>query len=214
MLTADGKKRCPRCGDTKLAEGNFYHVSRKDGDGFSGYCVACTKEKVRVWQKENPEALRAYQREQYAKKPKKPPRPRKWADPRDGLRAASKRFHQKPEFKMEHKQREHLRRATLTRTFTDRNGNIEEMRLSGLFTLDEWEAVVTVFGGRCAYCGREEKLEIEHMTPLSRGGKHEIGNIVPACKPCNSSKRSKTAEEFAQVLGFDPQELRGKALLN
>ncbi len=50
---------------------------------------------------------------------------------------------------------------------------------------------------KCAYCARDDiKLTIEHMLPISRGGKHCFDNIILACTNCNSSKRDKTLEEW------------------
>jgi 5-methylcytosine-specific restriction protein A len=46
--------------------------------------------------------------------------------------------------------------------------------------------------GVCYYCKREvgrEQLSMDHVVPLSRGGKSKKGNIVPACKECNSNKK-------------------------
>jgi len=47
--------------------------------------------------------------------------------------------------------------------------------------------------GLCHYCGREvgaRRLTLDHVVPLIRGGKSVRSNIVPACKECNSAKRS------------------------
>jgi 5-methylcytosine-specific restriction endonuclease McrA len=52
----------------------------------------------------------------------------------------------------------------------------------------EWQAICQRYGNRCAYCGKSKPLEQDHVRPLSRGGTHEVGNIVPACKSCNASK--------------------------
>lgn len=52
------------------------------------------------------------------------------------------------------------------------------------------------FGGRCAYCGNGGKMTIDHVVPLSRGGSHSIGNLLPACQPCNFSKHSKFLYEW------------------
>ena len=46
--------------------------------------------------------------------------------------------------------------------------------------------------GVCHYCRRQvgrEQLTMDHVVPLSRGGKSKKGNIVPACKECNSKKK-------------------------
>lgn len=58
-------------------------------------------------------------------------------------------------------------------------------------------------GGACAYCrGKfpEVRFSIDHVVPLSRGGEDSIGNIVPACLPCNQSKSSRTVTEWRQSL--------------
>lgn len=45
----------------------------------------------------------------------------------------------------------------------------------------------------CAYCGRVDlPLERDHVLPRSRGGT----TTVPACKPCNASKRDHTPGEW------------------
>lgn len=55
----------------------------------------------------------------------------------------------------------------------------------------EWDAVLKEFNHQCAYCGSSGKLEQEHIVPMIKGGKYEIGNIVPACRRCNASKQDK-----------------------
>lgn len=48
----------------------------------------------------------------------------------------------------------------------------------------------------CIYCGKRENITLDHVVPIARGGVHGIGNLAPACKPCNSSKRDKTVMEW------------------
>lgn len=52
------------------------------------------------------------------------------------------------------------------------------------------------FGNCCAYCGASGDMQIEHVVPISRGGTHAMGNIVPACKSCNYSKREHEVERW------------------
>ena len=53
--------------------------------------------------------------------------------------------------------------------------------------------------GECHYCAQtfeKKDLTMDHIVPLSRGGKSTKGNVVVACKPCNSDKKYYTAAEL------------------
>jgi 5-methylcytosine-specific restriction endonuclease McrA len=46
--------------------------------------------------------------------------------------------------------------------------------------------------GVCYYCGHRvgrENLTMDHVVPLARGGRSSKGNLVPACKECNTRKK-------------------------
>ncbi len=50
-----------------------------------------------------------------------------------------------------------------------------------------------IASGRCHYCGKEvgiTALTMDHLLPLSRGGRSSKQNIVPCCKKCNTDKKS------------------------
>ena len=50
--------------------------------------------------------------------------------------------------------------------------------------------------GACAACGSTGKLEIDHKTPISRGGSCDDSNLQALCVPCNRSKGRKTDAEW------------------
>ena len=53
--------------------------------------------------------------------------------------------------------------------------------------------------GLCHYCGKKfdrALLTMDHVIPLSRGGKSAKGNIVPSCKECNTNKKYYTPAEL------------------
>jgi len=58
------------------------------------------------------------------------------------------------------------------------------------------------FGNCCAYCGGAGDMEIEHVDPINNGGPHDIGNIVPACSTCNTSKKEKEVESWYRSQTF------------
>lgn len=59
----------------------------------------------------------------------------------------------------------------------------------------------------CAYCGgrfTQAALELEHVTPSSRGGLTVWQNVVSACRACNQRKGNRTPESAAMPLLYVP----------
>ena len=57
--------------------------------------------------------------------------------------------------------------------------------------------------GVCYYCGKTGKpaeLTMDHLVPIVRGGKSTQGNVVPACKDCNSKKKYLLPMEWEEYL--------------
>jgi len=57
--------------------------------------------------------------------------------------------------------------------------------------------------GVCYYCrGRvgSRNLTMDHVVPMARGGRSTRGNLVPACKDCNSKKKSMVPVEWQAYL--------------
>lgn len=56
----------------------------------------------------------------------------------------------------------------------------------------QWQEILETFGHRCAYClCAPEKLTMDHVTPLKKGGRHDVDNLVPACLSCNVRKNAR-----------------------
>lgn len=81
----------------------------------------------------------------------------------------------------------------------------------------ERERVYAMFGGRCAYCGRElpKRWHVDHLEPVVRVGgaalmpeRHTAENFMPACPPCNLDKHAMTPDGWRRWL-----ETRRQALL-
>jgi 5-methylcytosine-specific restriction endonuclease McrA len=57
--------------------------------------------------------------------------------------------------------------------------------------------------GICHYCGARvgrEALTMDHIVPLSRGGRSTKGNLVPACKACNNRKKYLLPMEWTEYM--------------
>ena len=57
--------------------------------------------------------------------------------------------------------------------------------------------------GRCYYCGKPtppKALTMDHIVPISRGGRSTKGNLVPCCKACNNLKKQLLPMEWEAVM--------------
>ncbi len=58
----------------------------------------------------------------------------------------------------------------------------------------------------CAYCGvtdsENNKIQIDHVYPLSKGGSHTLLNLLPACRNCNYRKHNKLPLEWFNICGL------------
>lgn len=57
--------------------------------------------------------------------------------------------------------------------------------------------------GRCHYCNglfAPDELTMDHIVPVTRGGKASRNNVVPACKECNNRKKYLLPMEWEEYL--------------
>lgn len=60
-------------------------------------------------------------------------------------------------------------------------------------TKQEWRALMSEYGWRCFYCDRvlvRALRTMDHLIPLSRGGRHHVANLMPCCRACNREKNA------------------------
>jgi len=137
------------------------------------------------WRKDNPEQNLSARRKWYqrnADKQRAVSREYKAAHP-EKTKAVVKKW------RTEHrdKVREHDHRYRANRA----NARVSD------FTARQWRWLKEQYDNRCAYCGiHSDRLEADHIIPLSRGGLNTIANIVPACKSCNARKKDRLIEEI------------------
>jgi len=56
----------------------------------------------------------------------------------------------------------------------------------------------------CHYCGKSEKLSIDHLIPTAHGGQDRAENFVWACQSCNSAKRDTDMLDWYRMRGEFP----------
>lgn len=99
-----------------------------------------------------------------------------------------------------------------SRRCAKRRRRAREHGARGSWTWSEFMAIARRFDYCCAYCGEKpERLDPDHVVPLSRGGTDTPSNLLPACMLCNSSKCAMTLPEWSVWLharGLPPRTTR------
>lgn len=179
-------KECRACGDVKFALDFSPETSTKCG--LKSYCKDCmaAKQRARRLQPEARERDAAYQAAYRATHPE-------WTKAQN---TSPEKLASNARWSAENK---------LKRLFTQHGQLAKRAGVANEFFIPDWENLLEEFGC-CAYChARDVPLQIEHLTPLRRGGRHHRDNIVPACRSCNKRKDSRTMLEY---FGLQTQQER------
>lgn len=186
-------KRCASCeqwrpfDDFGKAGGS---KAAKFGVALQAYCKPCSLRLSREWAAANPEAKRRHRKESSERNREKEAERRRRMTPeqREKKNARAREWRKKNASKvlMWNRLRLHRQRAA---------GDPPSRRDIG--------RLLCAQNARCTYCGSlfEAGFQIEHKTPISRGGTNDLSNIQLACGPCNMRKAAKTHEEYAEIAG-------------
>jgi 5-methylcytosine-specific restriction endonuclease McrA len=74
-------------------------------------------------------------------------------------------------------------------------GNGGKAKISGALRFKVYERD----GFKCVYCGSRKDLSLDHVAAESKGGATKAGNLVTACRSCNSKKKTKSLADFWEV---------------
>lgn len=213
-------KHCSKCKQIKPLD--QYRADKKAKDGYQSACKQCQKQhyidnkqayqnRSKQWRLDNPSKYKAankayydanaeiirqrsrewhHQNKDYAHKKR---RERYYADPerwrqktRDWIDA--NREHKRARDSQYAKAHPEVYKASAARRKARKLQN-------GIYFISQKE-MRKLYASPCLYCGSTQRIEADHVIPIVRGGTHSIGNLVPACKSCNASKRQQTITEW------------------
>lgn len=83
----------------------------------------------------------------------------------------------------------------------DSNIAYEKQKARELRKSSWWRRKIS--SGICYYCGRKflpSELTMDHKIPVSRGGRSQKINLVPACKECNNKKKYLLPTEWNEYM--------------
>lgn len=74
--------------------------------------------------------------------------------------------------------------------------------------ISDWKKILNFYDEKCLKCGSNKNITIDHIIPISLGGQHNIGNVQPLCKSCNSSKGIKIIDYRGFQFGIKIKEVK------
>ena len=184
-------KKCNCCG--RILPLEAFARTSKNKDGRRGKCKECTKLVQKAWYSRNREEENASRRAKY------------------NSTIEHERYEARKEQILTQK-KEWRKNNKELQTLASERRRSREAQLPATLTKSEWEEIKTSFNFTCAYCGAQVKLERDHIIPLTKGGAFSKGNIVPACKSCNSSKGNRDLLSWYRTRKFYSKEREEKVL--
>lgn len=176
-LSAFKTKTCSKCGVTRPLD--EFQPNPAGRLGRKSTCRVCNRKAVKAWAGANPE--RALEKKR-----------RSWDRHKDRLNEARR------ESRGDH-ERELAREWRKRNPEKARNGNHQRRAATRNAPPAVLERIAYLLTQPCAYCGADQDIEIDHIIPLSRGGRHEADNLAAACPRCNRSKGNRLLDEWQGV---------------
>ena len=184
-------------------------------DGFANLCKPCKKEYDRQYVAKNKDRLDK-QKSDYRKTPEAKALKAKY-DKEYRDRNKKKIYDRQKKWVKENKERikkqrkEYYRANKAKKAQYDedyRKNNYDKRRVyeqkrratklnNGTFKILDKE-IKRLYDSPCAWCHSQDDITADHLVPLARGGAHSIGNLIPLCRSCNSSKGSMLWIEFVR----------------
>jgi len=187
------QKRCTRCDQTKPIL--LFPRDRKIKCGFNSWCKDCYRDKTKAHNARRPDWKQ--HKAEYDK--------RYVSENREHLRVlqreAARRRAAEGRGPMWAKNNPVARRA-ISATYKVKR----RKKCQGGMSTKELRVWLSYQQFICVWCGIEceDKYHIDHVWPLSKGGKHEWNNLAIACPTCNLRKSARDPIEFATEMQERP----------
>lgn len=161
------------------------------------------------YRKNNSEIIRQKNKEYQQKHRKKLLAYRKAYDQKHREKLLPKRREYRRNYYLEHKEeinkkhRDYYRKNSYAALLRSRKRRAIKKNLHSVrYTVIEVKFLKESFESCCAYCGCKKPLALDHFIPIAKGGPDCLGNLVPACKSCNSSKHDSDPMEWYKSQQF------------
>ncbi len=183
MIT--GMRTCPGCGISKSLDD--FHRCKGSKTGRDVYCKTCKKRRHHEHYEQNKKHYNEVSTRWQQAHPEH--RQKQYRKHKESYLEVRKKWYQDNKEKQRESLREWRRNNPDKRAAQNYKSRAARAGVTvNTLTSKEWSLIKAAYGGKCAYCGKKTRLTQDHITPISKGGNHDVSNVVPACGSCNSKK--------------------------
>jgi 5-methylcytosine-specific restriction endonuclease McrA len=85
-----------------------------------------------------------------------------------------------------------------------RNSRARRRAAEGTFSAKDIQRIIEAQKGKCAICREKvgDKFQVDHITPIAKGGSNWPKNLQVVCRSCNGKKHARDPIKHMQSLGF------------
>lgn len=176
-------------------------------------CVVCRKE----YFQSNKEKMQSKNREYYIKNKKRILEQNKdyASNNRSIRRKSAKKWRDNNKEKVAQSQKKWIQNNRDKKRHWTRKYKIKKKSVQGVsYSSHDLYVLCEKFDNKCAYCCKslitadKYSKQIDHFLPISTGGRDVLGNLVPSCINCNSSKNNSDPITWFRSKGFPESRLK------
>jgi len=187
-------KACTKC--KQVIELTLFKKDKRSNTGYASICLACHSHQSNAYRLSNPLAVQESWKKTYTKhRAKRIANSKNWSANNPNKRK-----------QIEAKYRANNRLETQARSEAWGLANPNKRREYKLRRRARLESngqhlilakeIARIYSSPCFYCGGHDRIEADHIIPVSKGGRHSVGNLIPACRWCNASKGNRFISEW------------------
>ena len=184
-------KSCSMCHEVKSEDG--FGNDRSTPTGLKSRCKSCEKQYLRAYYDKNTDTIKDRASKWYDENKVLTPRKVMTDEERAeaGRRSASSSYYRNLD-----RNRARNRSRMSIRHRLVRNSVTDDPSLKFA-----WEVLTLFYGEMCMYpeCYKTDKLHLDHIVPLSRGGSHEYNNWQILCQFHNIQKGARNSNDYRLV---------------
>jgi 5-methylcytosine-specific restriction endonuclease McrA len=192
----DNSKACSKCQQVKSLE--FFVKDKSKASGYKASCLGCSRIASKIGRLDGRHKIRKYADMTDAQKEKHLARYRAWAKANpDRCKSRNKAHRERNRAFYAQKQSlyrqnnpdkyKQWQKANPEKVLANWTKRRKTLIANGIFAISKKE-ITQLLQSPCFYCKSDKSGTIDHVVPLSKGGRHSIGNLLPACMDCNQRK--------------------------